>query len=166
MLRTLAALILSLAAAPATAQDAWQGQKAAFFGVTFLDTSIEGELNGSRADETARVALVEDYIAHTLVEHGLELVDLAPVENVLRLIANPADCNGCDARMADRLGARYAIVSEVQKVSNLILSMNVVVRDANTGAMLRGMAVDIRGNTDESWLRGMRSVLTHGIFTD
>jgi hypothetical protein len=66
--------------------------------------------------------------------------------------------------MAQRLGADYAVVSEVQKVSNLILTMNVVVRDAETGAQVRARAVDIRGNTDDTWQRGMRYLLRNGIF--
>jgi Protein of unknown function (DUF2380) len=164
-MRTVLAGLLLLAA-PAAADDLWQGETAAFFGVVFLDTSLEGELNGLRPDETARVKLVGDYLADAFAARGLALVDLAPVQAELDLIANPADCFGCDARMAGRLGARYAIVSEVQKVSNLILSMNVVVRDAATGATVRGMAADIRSNTDESWLRGMRYILENGIFRE
>jgi len=43
----------------------------------------------------------------------------------------------------------------VQKVSNLILNINVEVRSEAGAARYRG-SVDIRGNTDESWLRGVR----------
>lgn len=157
---------LLLAATPATAAEPWEGATAAFFGVTFLDTSHEGELGGERADETARVALVEDYVRTALEEQGLILVDLAPAAEELARTVNPAHCNGCDLRMAQRLGARYSIVSEVQKVSNLILSMNLYIRDAETGAQLRGLAVDIRGNNDESWTRGMRYILTRAIFPE
>ena len=64
------------------------------------------------------------------------------------------------------LGATYSVVSEVQKVSTLIQSMNVVVRDAATGAVVRGAAVDLRGNTDEAWSRAMRYLLKNRIFTD
>jgi hypothetical protein len=155
-----------LPAVPPAAQDVWQGRRAAFFGVTFLDTSHEGQLAGPRADEAARVAMLRDYIADALVAHGLDLVDLEPVRAELDRVANPADCYGCDVRMARRLGAELAVVSEVQKVSNLILTMNVVIRDAATGAPVRARAVDIRGNTDDSWLRGMRSLLRNGIFRD
>jgi hypothetical protein len=164
MPRALAVVIAILSAAPAAAQDIWRGRSAAYFGVVFLDTSHEGQINGPRADEAARVALVGDSLADALVEHGVELVDLGPVRGELDLIANPADCYGCDVRMAQRLGADYAVVSEVQKVSNLILTMNVVVRDAETGAQVRARAVDIRGNTDDTWQRGMRYLLRNGIF--
>jgi hypothetical protein len=51
-------------------------------------------------------------------------------------------------------------------VSNLIIAMNLYVRDAETGAQLRGQAVDVRGNTDDTWLRGMRYILTRNVFAD
>lgn len=159
----LVALILGCGGAAAAA-DLWQGRTAAFFGVTYLDTSIEGEINGPRADETARVVLIQDELAAALKAHGLTLLDLAPVAEKLARIRNPADCNGCEVRMAATLGADYAVVSEVQKVSNLIQSMNVVVRDAETGQVVRAFSVDLRGNTDEAWLRAMRYILEHGIF--
>jgi hypothetical protein len=43
----------------------------------------------------------------------------------------------------------------VQKVSNLILNMNIVVRDAKTGQVILSKSVDMRGNTDESWSRAL-----------
>lgn len=43
----------------------------------------------------------------------------------------------------------------VQKVSNLILNINLEVRSAAGATRYRG-SVDIRGNTDEAWLRGVR----------
>jgi hypothetical protein len=160
------AVVLVALAGPAAAQAEWEGARAAFFGVTFLDTSHEGELNPPRADEAARLALVEAYLVEAFEARGIELVDLAPVADDLALIVNPAECYGCDLRMAERLGARYAIVSEVQKVSNLILAMNVVVKEVATGAQVRALAVDIRGNTDDSWLRGMRYIVERGIFKE
>jgi hypothetical protein len=44
----------------------------------------------------------------------------------------------------------------VQKVSDLILNINLVIEDAKTGKQVAGGSVDIRGNTDESWSRGLR----------
>ena len=66
--------------------------------------------------------------------------------------------------MGARLGADYVLVGEVQKVSELILSMNLVLRSVSTGAMARGRSVDIRGNTDESWQRGIRYILQNHFF--
>jgi hypothetical protein len=159
-----AAILALCVAVPAHADDPWSGKRAAFFGVTFIDSSTEGELRGVRTDEEARIELMRAQIAETLREQGLDLVDLSPVQDELDRTRNPARCNGCELRMAKRLGADYAVVSEVQKVSNLILSMNIYVRDTATGRNLRGQAVDIRSNTDESWLRGARYILRNNIF--
>jgi hypothetical protein len=53
------------------------------------------------------------------------------------------------------LGAQLVVIPWVQKVSNLILNINVTILDAATGRVVAGGSVDIRGNTDESWSRGL-----------
>ena len=138
----------------------------AFFGLHFIDTSTEGAVNGIRPDQTARTEMAAGFVAAGFAEQGLTLVDLAPVQAELDRVTNPADCNGCAARLARRLGATYALTGEVQKVSNLILSMNLVLSDAASGRVLRAAAVDIRGNTDESWQRGLSYLMRNRIFHD
>ena len=64
------------------------------------------------------------------------------------------------------LGAEVAVTGEIQKVSNLILSVNLHVRDAETGATARAGAVDIRGNTDDSFRRGYSYLLRNLIFRE
>jgi len=159
-------LLAAALASPAAAQPAWDGAETAFFGVTFLDTSTEGEINGVRPDETARVEKLEAYIAASLAEQGLDLVDLAPVQAEIDRTTNPSKCNDCDIRMARKLGAQYVVVSEVQKVSNLIIAINIYVRDAESGGQIAGQAVDIRGNTDDTWIRGARYILQRNIFAE
>jgi hypothetical protein len=43
----------------------------------------------------------------------------------------------------------------VQKVSDLILNINVYMADVAAGKLVFVHSVDIRGNTDESWTRGI-----------
>jgi hypothetical protein len=50
-------------------------------------------------------------------------------------------------------------VAWVQKVSNLILNINISISDAKTGAVLAQGYADIRGNTDESWRRGLEWIV-------
>ena len=49
----------------------------------------------------------------------------------------------------------------VQKVSNLILNVNLYMEDAKTGKLEFAKSVDIRGNTDESWRHGLDYMLRH-----
>jgi Protein of unknown function (DUF2380) len=69
------------------------------------------------------------------------------------LIRTAKERLGVKASDEQRIGAELAITGTVQKVSNLILNMNIYVRDASTGATIAAMSADMRGNTDESWSR-------------
>jgi hypothetical protein len=129
--------------------------RAAIFDFELIDTSLEGATNGPRADEAARLARLGDQLRARVTSSGkLEVVDIAPVRDAASH-TNLQACGGCDADLAQKLGADLAITGTVQKVSNLILNINLYVRVAATRARLVNMSVDIRGNTDESWSRGL-----------
>lgn len=161
-----AAILLSLPGAASALEALDPGASVAFFGIHFIDTSAEGEYNGAREDEAARLALLEEAVRERFAEEGFDLVDLGPVAEELDRTRSPADCNGCDVRMAEELGADYSLVGEVQKVSNLILSMNLSLRAVEGDRLVRMLAVDIRSNTDDSWLRGGRYILNNHFFAE
>ncbi len=75
-------------------------------------------------------------------------------------------CNGCEADLAKTAGAELAMTATVQKVSNLILNLNIYLREAGTGKLVRAMSVDIRGNTDETWLRGIRWLVKNRLLAE
>jgi hypothetical protein len=74
-------------------------------------------------------------------------------------------CHGCELPIARALGSELVAYGWVQKVSNLILNMNVVIEDAHSGKMIAGGSVDMRGNTPESWDRGMKYLLEEHVLT-
>ena len=129
--------------------------KAAVFDFELVDTSLEGATNGPRADEQARLLRVGDQLRQRLTQSGrFAVVDTAPVAAEAHG-SNLQACGGCDVDLARKLGADLAITGTVQKVSNLILNMNITVRDAATGKPVAAMSADMRGNTDESWSRAL-----------
>jgi len=138
----------------------------AFLGLTFLNTSAESSSDEMMKEEAARLQLLEDLIETRFLDEGLVLLDISPIHEELDSIANPANCYGCDVRMAAKIDADYVLVGVVQKVSNLILAMNLVMRDVETGIPVRQRVVDIRSNTDASWLRGMRYILKTAFFKE
>jgi hypothetical protein len=129
--------------------------KLAVFDFELLDTSLQGEVNGPRSDENDRLIRAGDQLRKQLTESGkFQLLDIAPV-NAAAHGSNLQACGGCDVQLAQRLGADLAITGVVQKVSNLILNMNIYLRDVHTGRVVTVMSADLRGNTDESWSRAM-----------
>ena len=136
--------------------------RAAFFGLVFIDTS----LSASQEEEERRLAMVEARLLEALSENGYDFVDIAPVAERVDRYANIAQCNGCDTTLAAELGADVAVTGEVHKVSNLILSISIYLRDAETKQLVNGGSTDIRGNTDETWMRGVNWLLKNRLLKE
>ena len=114
------ALIL-LVSSPARAEPS----KVAVFDFELLDTSLQGEVDGPRADEQRRLKDVTEQLRKALAEAGkFVVVDIAPV-NAAAHASNLQAYGGCDVQYAQQLGADLAITGLVQKVSAFILNMNV-----------------------------------------
>ncbi len=138
--------LLVLAASPAGA-----AERLALFPFEFINTSMEP----TRADETQRLAALQPLARERLAAGGYALVDTAPVAAAAERAAPLKDCNGCEVPLARDLGADLVALGWVQKVSNLILNVNLQIREVATGRLVKAGSVDIRGNTDESWRRGV-----------
>jgi hypothetical protein len=131
------------------------GLRVAIFDFELIDTSLEGAMNGPQADETTRLVRLGDQLRALVTRSGkFQVIDIAPVRSEAHK-ANLQACGGCDADLAQELGAELSITGTVQKVSNLILNINLYVRVVATRKPFVAMSVDIRGNTDESWSRGL-----------
>jgi len=129
--------------------------KVAVFDFELVDTSLQGEVYGARLDERDRLMRAGDQLRKELADSGkFTVVDVAPV-NAAAHGSNLQACGGCEVRFAEQLGADLAITGVVQKVSNLILNMNIYLRDVHTGQIVTAVSADLRGNTDESWSRAM-----------
>jgi hypothetical protein len=151
---TAAALLLC---GPAAAKAAEGKLKVAFFGFELINTSPEPVGEGERR----RIALIGEVFAKMLTDSGR--YEIAPLpEDLRRRIAQSAEitgCNGCEIAWAREAGADIAAFGTVQKVSNLILNENIYMNRVNGAAPFFSGSVDIRGNTDETWSRGMKYLM-------
>jgi hypothetical protein len=139
------------------------GPKVAVFNFEPVDTSLDGATYGPRPNQQQRLGRGENQLRNRLAKSGrVEAVDIAAVARQ----AGAADlrtCDSCDAKFAREIGADYSIVGWVQKVSNLILNMNIRVRDANSGRVIAVKSVDMRGNTDETWSRALEWLVRYDL---
>ena len=142
--------LLLTVAAPARADP----PKVAVFDFELFDTSLQGEVSGQKAEQE-RLIRAGDQLRKALAESGkFVILDIAPV-NAAAHSRNLQACGGCDVQYAQQLGADLAITGLVQKVSSLILNMNIHLRNVHTGRLVTSMSADLRGNTDESWSRAV-----------
>ena len=147
----MAALIAAFAAAPVLA--ASTPPRVAVFNFELLDTSLDGQMQGTRPEETARVDHLARRLRDALAASGRYVIAPTDAVDARARAQNLQACGGCDREMAREIGADIAITGQVQKVSNLILNMNIYMRDVASGKIVAVASADMRGNTEESWTR-------------
>jgi hypothetical protein len=107
----------------------------------------------------ARLAMASQRLREALIKEELyEVIDSAPVAESIRTEAARQSllrCNGCELDIAREAGADRVLLAWVRKISNLILNINIEIRDAKTGQVVLGKTVWMRGNNDRSWQRGI-----------
>ena len=153
----MAAALLFAATAAANGQAA--PARVAVFDFELRDTSLQGATTGTPDAERQRLDMLSNRLREALAASGrYEVVDIAPVRDQARQ-NHLQNCGGCERRFAAEIGAELAVTGVVQKVSNLILNINIYVRDVASGKLVEGHSADIRANTDESWTRGLDWIL-------
>ncbi|MDH3742794.1 MAG: DUF3280 domain-containing protein [Hyphomicrobiales bacterium] len=153
-LAILCALVIACLPKPLMADDL---PRLVLFDIELHDASHEGQIDGVREDQSRRLQTLNLEAGKLFENTGLyQLVDISSAADEIEKLKPLRKCNGCDIDIAKRFNADYAVLGFVYKVSNLILEIHLYLRDAKTGAVVNHMHTNIRGNTDESWLRGLR----------
>ena len=107
--------------------------------------------------EQSRLQAVLAELNRILAEDGRhDLVDIAPIATDIEAAAPLVDCNGCEVDLAKKVNASVLYTGLVDKASETLLNMRIMEIDVASGQLKRAGNVVIQGNTDESWLRGVR----------
>jgi uncharacterized protein DUF2380 len=134
-----------------------ESRRVAFFGFFLINTSLQP----TQPAEEKRLEMLDTF-------YGINLLVLAgsaslpfPPEVQRQAVAGSGipNCNGCERDLAEKTGAEWVTWGTVQKVSNLILNINLYMEDVQTGRIEFAHSVDIRGNTDETWLHGLNYMI-------
>ena len=146
----------SIAAEPASPA----AKSAAVMDFELINEMRDYETDDSRTAQQQRLLLVSDALRKEFERRGMYRI----VDNdaAATLIADQQarqdlrNCNGCELDIGRALKADVIVLCWVQKISNLILNINVEVKDVASGTTLYTKSVDLRSNSDKSWLRGVR----------
>jgi hypothetical protein len=131
----------------------------AFLGLRFLNDHQKWQPTTDA--ERKRIATTEKQFTTSLAKSG-DYVIVPLTDDVRAKMTSSAalgECGGCEAAYGKELHADRVAWMTVQKVSELILNMNVYVADPASGKMTFVKSVDMRGNTDESWSRSLKYLL-------
>jgi Protein of unknown function (DUF2380) len=139
-------------------------RRVAFFGFQLINTSLEP----ITPIEAERVKMLDDLLRAQLDNSGRFQIVPIPASIKQQIDASPeiSNCNGCERKFANAIGADWAAWGTVQKVSNLILNINLYLENVPGARLEFVKSVDIRGNTDESWRHGLNYMLRHYLFEE
>jgi hypothetical protein len=143
------------AAPAAAAGPSAPAKSVALLSVQFLND--HEDLEPTTAAERVRVALIESVFKAKLQASGRYRFVAIPPEAAAKIAAGPevGACGGCEFGYGKELGVGAVAWIVVQKVSDLILNINVYMADVAAHKLTFVHSVDIRGDTDESWTRGV-----------
>ena len=149
-----------LACAPASAAEP---KSLALMDFELIDEMRQYESAQARRETDRRLVLITSELAQEFARRDMyRVVDPAPAAQLIEKLKASYElraCNGCEIDIGKALGADRVALCWVQKVSNLILNINISVQSVPTGETVYAKSVDIRGNTDEAWLRGVRRLV-------
>lgn len=133
-------------------------QKIAVFPFDLRDVSQEYEVVPQYdPEDLRRLVVVADELRQLLKsDERYELIDLSAQAEEVDKASPFSKCDGCEAPIALQAGAEWAVTGYVDKWSDALISLQLFVRDAKSGELKRAMSAEIRGNTDELWLHGLR----------
>ncbi len=158
----LVAMLVALPVQPA--QSAEPPKRVAVLDVELLKADYLPDPHRVTSEERRRLDMIADLIRDRLREEGYAPVPAAETRAAIRA-ADPGQylhaCNGCERDIARGLGADWVAVGWVQIVSYLILNLNVLVIDVESGASVAHAFVDLRGNTERTWRRATIYMLDH-----
>jgi len=138
----------------------------AFLAVEFLNDNAIYEPTSDA--ERARIAKIEEIFKTRLTESGRFRFVEVDADMKARIAAGQelGKCGGCELDYGKTLGSQLVAWIEVQKVSNLILNMNVYMADVAAEKMIFAKSADMRNNTDESWSRSINYIVKNYLLPD
>ncbi|MET7242594.1 DUF3280 domain-containing protein [Methylobacterium sp. EM32] len=157
-LPALAALLVGLPAAAAP-------NTAAVFGVELAEPGTVGP-RPVRPEDARRLGLASEALRREVAGRGLDPVDLTPQAAAIRRDAPFYKCEGCAEKIAQAAGAAYVVYGYVQRSAPQVLNLTITITEAESGKVLRGGQVVIQGDTDDTWLHGVRSLVKNRLFAE
>ena len=158
------------AAAEEPSAPAAPGQSSKPVKIVLLDVLLQNDNEGldptSDAERARQIKVGEEFKRMLEATGHYKFVTVTDdIKKKMVAAQHIGQCAGCELDYGRELGADAVAWVEVQKISNLILNLNVYVAGTKDPKLNFIHSVDIRGNTDESWIRSLDYLLQNFYLT-
>jgi hypothetical protein len=140
--------------------------KIAIFDFELDDRSAGGGIIGQDAIDTENLKRSADEARRMLSASGrYSIIDAGSAAAEVLSAGGIRHCNGCEGPLARRLGADRSLVGVVTRVNRTEYTLQILVRDAQTGAVLSNDFTGLRMGANYSWPRGVKWLMNNRILT-
>ncbi len=158
-----ATVLVALTAEPARLVAA-EPVRIAVFDLELDDRSAGGGVIGPDARDVGYLRQTTEVARRMLAASGrYDVVDTGSVAGEIAAAGGIRHCNGCDGPLALKLGAEQAMIGVLTRVSRTEYTLQLVVRDARTSAVLSDNFSGLRMGANYSWPRGVKWLMTNRI---
>lgn len=124
-------------------------------------------VTGPSPEEQNRLSLARAELQKLLSANGrYEIVDLSSVADEISAAQPIFECNGCEVDIAGKTKADLVLTGLIDKISETHLSLTVAIIDVAQGKLVNNASVLIQGNTDESWMHGVRWLVRNRLLAE
>jgi hypothetical protein len=160
----IAAVVTAAAIVQATKAAEPDHVKIAVFDFELDDRSAAGGTMGPDAIDAENLKKATEEARQRLAASGrYTVVDIGPGAGQSIPAGGIFGCNGCEAAVANKLGAERSIYGVFARVSRTEYTLQIVVRDAKTGAILSNAFSGLRMGANYAWPRAVASMIDNKI---
>jgi Protein of unknown function (DUF2380) len=140
--------------------------KIAVFDFELNDASAGGGIIGQDAIDTENLGKSSEEARRMLSASGrYSVVDTSSVAGEVISAGGIQHCNGCDGPLAKKLGADQSMVGVLTRVNRTEYTLQILVRDAQTGAVVSNNFTGLRMGANYAWPRGVKWLMENRILS-
>lgn len=138
--------------------------KIAVFDFELDDRSAGGGIVAMDAADAKHLRLSTEEARRLLAASGrYSVVDTGSAAGKVDAAGGIRHCSGCEASLAGALGAEQSLAGILTRITRTEYTLQIVVRDARTGAVLANAFTGLRMGANYSWPRGTRWLVTNRV---
>ena len=164
--RALAAVLAAVGAIFATPCAAAEPEvvKIAVFDFELDDRSAGRDVVGPDAIDSENLQASTEEARRLLADSGrYSIVDTGAAAAEMASAGGVQHCNGCEVPLAAKLGADQSMVGVFTRVSRTEYTLQILVRDAQTGDVVANASTGLRMGANYSWPRGVKWLMSNRI---
>jgi hypothetical protein len=140
--------------------------KIAVFDFELDDRSAGRGIIGQDAIDTENLKMSTEEARRMLSVSGrYSIVDASSAADEVISAGGIQHCNGCEGPLAKELGADQSMVGVFTRVSRTEYTLQILVRDTQTGAVVSNASTGLRMGANDSWPRGVKWLMDNRILS-